>query len=50
MSKNNKHTKLPSGWEELQISEIFDFVNTVSFSRENLSKDKTEKTKVKRKF
>ncbi len=43
MSKNNKHTKLPSGWEELQISEIFDFVNTVSFSRENLSKDKTEK-------
>lgn len=38
---SNIHTELPIGWEELQISEIFEFKNTASLSREALTKEKT---------
>ncbi len=42
MEKSKIQRELPSGWEELEISEVFEFKNTASFSRDTLSKVKTE--------
>ena len=45
---NNDHRKpfynttIPFDWEVKPISEVYDFINTPSFSRENLSPEKTE--------
>lgn len=40
--KATKHNELPSGWKEYTIAETFDFLNTASFSRDSLTRERTK--------